>query len=176
MVTLQDNKYKISASADGGPRSWVCARLTLRSAPIDTRGNFSTTVSRGGQFWFEKIDPQGGRGEGPPHFFPPQIVFFYDLKPHSTFHNPTITPCGRKVTQHKTRLLIPLAPMGVLASGSAHARPSAQPPSSPAEICWRRCLQSHFQTSLATPLKSYPKFQNSRTTFENTPLCLPNIA
>ena len=36
---------KISASADGGPRSWVCARLTLRSAPIDTSRNFSVHVS-----------------------------------------------------------------------------------------------------------------------------------
>ena len=31
---------KISAGADGGPRSGVSARLTLRSAPIDTSGNF----------------------------------------------------------------------------------------------------------------------------------------
>ena len=33
----------ISASADGGPRSRVCARETLRSTPIDTSGNFPRT-------------------------------------------------------------------------------------------------------------------------------------
>ena len=38
---------------------------------------------------------------------------------------------------------IPLAPMGVLAPGSAHARPAAQPPSTLAEIVWRMCLTSH---------------------------------
>jgi hypothetical protein len=32
MMTL----VKISAGADGGPRSWVCARLTLCLAPINT--------------------------------------------------------------------------------------------------------------------------------------------
>ena len=39
------NSYKISASADGGPRSRVCARETLCSAPIDTSGNFPAHVS-----------------------------------------------------------------------------------------------------------------------------------
>ena len=37
------------------------------------------------------------------------------------------------------------------------------------EIFWRRCLQSHLQTSPPTPQKSYLKFRNSRTTFQNTP-------
>ena len=40
----QEN-YKISASADGGPRSRVFARETLRSAPIDTSGNFPAHMS-----------------------------------------------------------------------------------------------------------------------------------
>jgi hypothetical protein len=34
-----------SASADGGPRSRVCARETLRSTPIDISGNFPAHVS-----------------------------------------------------------------------------------------------------------------------------------
>ena len=46
---------------------------------------------------------------------------------------------------------IPLKPMGVLAPGSAHARPSARPPSTLAEIFWHTCLQSHLQTSPPTP-------------------------
>ena len=32
-TNLQQERLKISASADGGPRSRVCARETLRSAP-----------------------------------------------------------------------------------------------------------------------------------------------
>ena len=39
----------------------------------------------------------------------------------------------------------PLVPSGVLAPGSAHARPSAQPPSTIAEIFRRTCLQSNLQ-------------------------------
>ena len=34
---------------------------------------------------------------GPPNYFPPQILFFCDLRPHAKFQNPTITPSGRKV-------------------------------------------------------------------------------
>ena len=37
------------------------------------------------------------------------------------------------------------------------------------------CLQSHLQTSAPTPQKSYQKFWNPGTTFENTPLCAPHI-
>ena len=49
-----------------------------------------------------------------------------------------------------------LAPMGALAPGSVHARPSAQAP---------------IDTSRNFPAqKSFPKFRNPRTTFENTPL------
>ena len=43
-LDMNFDKY-ISASADRGPRSRVCARLTLRSAPIETIGNFSALVS-----------------------------------------------------------------------------------------------------------------------------------
>ena len=63
-------------------------------------------------------------------------------------------------------LEFPLAPMGVLAPGSAHARPSDGPPSTLAEIFRHTCLQSHLQTSPPTPQKSYLKFRNPRTTFE----------
>ena len=61
----------------------------------------------------------------------------------------------------------PLAPMGVLAPGSAHGRPypTLGPPSTLAKILWHTCLQSHLQTSPPTPQKSYPKFRNPRTTF-----------
>ena len=39
----------------------------------------------------------------------------------------------------------PLVPMGVLAPGSAHARPSAQTPSTLAEIFRRKCLEGGGQ-------------------------------
>ena len=38
----------------------------------------------------------------------------------------------------------PLAPMGVLAPLSAHARPFAQSPITLADIFWRMCLQSNL--------------------------------
>ena len=40
-----EREKEISASTDGGPRSRVCARETLRSAPINTRGNLPAHVS-----------------------------------------------------------------------------------------------------------------------------------
>ena len=49
-------------------------------------------------------------------------------------------------------------------------------PSTWAEIFRRTCLQSNLQTSPPTPQKSYPKFRNPRTTFENTPLCPPKYS
>ena len=45
-----------------------------------------------------------------------------------------------------------------------------------AEIFRPTCLQSHLQTSPPTPQKSYPKFRNPRTTFENNPLCPPKYS
>jgi hypothetical protein len=60
----------------------------------------------------------------------------------------------------------PLVSMGVLAPGSAHARPSFGPPSALAEIFWCTWLQSHLQTSPPTPQILYPKFRNPKTTFE----------
>ena len=39
------NLYQISAGADGGPRSRVCARLTLRSAPHRHQRIFLAHVS-----------------------------------------------------------------------------------------------------------------------------------
>ena len=50
--------------------------------------------------------------------------------------------------------------MGVLATGSMHARPSARPP-----IDMSRNLQSHLQTSPPTPKNPYPKFWKPKTTF-----------
>ena len=47
----------------------------------------------------------------------------------------------------------PLAPMGVLAPGSAHTRPSAQPQINTSGNFWRTCLQSHLQTSPPAPQK-----------------------
>ena len=54
--------------------------------------------------------------------------------------------------------------------------PPLSPPLTWAEIFWCAFLQSHLQTSPPTPQKSYPKFRNPRTTFGNTPLCLPNYS
>ena len=44
-----------------------------------------------------------------------------------------------------------------------------RPPSTWTEIFPSMCLQSHLQTTPQTPLKSYQKFHNLRTTFLNTP-------
>ena len=46
---------EISAHADGGPRSRVCARLTLRSAPRETSSIFSAHMSWGGVKIFESF-------------------------------------------------------------------------------------------------------------------------
>ena len=40
---------KNSAGVDGGPRSRVCACLTLHSSPIDISGIFSAHMSEGGK-------------------------------------------------------------------------------------------------------------------------------
>ena len=48
--------------------------------------------------------------------------------------------------------------------------PPLRHPSTPVEIFWHTCLQSHLQTAPPTPQKSYTNFRNPRKTFENTPL------
>ena len=82
--------------------------------PIDTSGNISAHVSGRGLnkisddskhfLCFQnnnKNRPQGGRGVRQ-FFLSPQFLLC-DLRPHSKFHNPTITPSGRKVTQAERR-------------------------------------------------------------------------
>ena len=73
--------------------------------------------------------PPDGQGRGE-LFFWLESSYFCDLGAHAKFRNPTTTPYGvlnnggEKIKEIK----FPLAPMGVLAPGSAHTRPSAQPP------------------------------------------------
>jgi hypothetical protein len=55
---------------------------------------------------------------------------------------------------HWTFNIISASAYGVLAPGSAHARPSAQPPIDTSRISRRTCLQSHLQTS-PPPLKTH---------------------
>ena len=62
-----------------------------------------------------------------------------------------------------------LAQLGVLAPGSAHTQPSAQPPIDTSKKCRRMCLQSRLQTSPQAPQNSYMNFQNSGTTSGNPP-------
>jgi hypothetical protein len=62
-------------------------------------------------------------------------------------------------------------PMGILAPGSSHARPSAAPP--PINMCGNFPALVSAETSPPTHQKSYSKFRNPKTTFENTPLCPP---
>ena len=73
----------------------------------------------------------GGRG-GPRIFFLLESSYFCYLGAHAKFQIPTICPYWGLATAATTRkgkiCKIPLAPMGVLAPGSAHARPSAWPP------------------------------------------------
>ena len=63
-------------------------------------------------------------------------------------------------SEHVTNNEFPLAPMGFLASRSAHERPSVWPP---------------IDLSGNIP-KSYPKFRNPRKTFGNTPFCPPKYS
>ena len=90
------------------------------------------------------------------------LTITFKLNLSVSFQTHTKFNLFRKAAQERK---FPLAPMGVLAPWSAHARPSARPPSTLAEIFRHPCLQSHLQTSPPTPQKSYQKFQNPRTTF-----------
>jgi hypothetical protein len=72
----------------------------------------------------------------------------------------------------------PLGPMGVLATGSAHPRPSSQPPietsgNFPAEVS-AESPSNISPNANRTPQKSHPKFWNPRTTFGNIPHRPPN--
>ena len=65
MAWVPETIEKIFASTDGGPRSRVCARETLRSTPIDTSGNFRRTCLQSNLQIIKKklkIAPQGARG------------------------------------------------------------------------------------------------------------------
>jgi hypothetical protein len=64
----------------------------------------------------------------------------------------------------------PLAPMGVLAHRLRTLDRSLAPPSTRAEIFRRTCLQSQLSTPPLAPLKSYLKFGNPWTTFQNIPI------
>ena len=63
----------------------------------------------------------------------------------------------------------------VLAPGSAHARPSAWPLISMHGNCPPHMSAESPSNISPNPQKSYSKFRNPRTTFENTPLVPPNI-
>ena len=78
--------------------------------------------------------------------------------------------------EFKRNKKFPLTPIGVLAHRLRTLDRSLVPPSTEAEIFRRTCLQSQLQTSPPTPQKSYPKFRNPRTTFENAPLCPHNYS
>ena len=78
-----------------------------------------------------KNRPQGGQGVGVRILFFSQNFYYLFLGAHAKIWNPTTTPSGvlnNGMKKKKRRRRIPLAPMGVLAPGSAHARPSARPP------------------------------------------------
>ena len=65
--------------------------------------------------------------------------------------------------------------MGVLAPGSAHTKPSAQPPIA-MSVNFLTHVSAELQTSPPTTQKLYLKFQNPRTNFENTPLRPPKYS
>jgi hypothetical protein len=80
----------------------------------------------------KKIDPPGAGGV-PQFFVVPQFLFFSWLKAPCKISEPydnsfweKSNPAERK--KEETKRKFPLAPMGALALGSAHARPSAQAP------------------------------------------------
>jgi hypothetical protein len=73
---------------------------------------------------------------------------------------------GHMTMLHKMIIIkkFPLAPMGILAPGSAHARPSARP-----HIATSGNFLAHVSaespSNISPNQKSYPKFQNPRTNF-----------
>jgi hypothetical protein len=83
------------------------------------------------KIYSEKIGPSAvhelplERQQCKPTFLPNPILFC-DLKSHAKCQNPMITPSGRNVTRQKKRE--EKKKLGVLAPGSTHAGPSAQPP------------------------------------------------
>ena len=62
---------------------------------------------------------------GPPNFVLPQILIFFDLKPHAKLWNPMITPSGRKVPRRRERR------KRNNAVNSGHFRDSARKPLGP---------------------------------------------
>ena len=85
------NSNKISADADVGPRSRVCARQTLRSAPINTSGNFPGYMSAESP---SNIFPNPQKSY--PKFRNPRTIFdsavgilLFLLEAHENFWNPT---------------------------------------------------------------------------------------
>ena len=82
---------------------------------------------------------------------------YYKLVDH-TFNNHSTKLVGRRVFCWRR--------WGSSHPGLRMLDPLLSPPSTPAEIVRRMCLQSHFQTSPPTPQKSYPKFWNPRIIFE----------
>ena len=100
-------------------------------------------------------------------FFSQNFYYFF-LGAHAKFGNPTTTLSGRTVmaVEKKKRKeeKFPLAPMGVLAPGSAHADPPLGPPSTLAEIFRHTCLQSKlqkevYQTFIYISYKPMHKFE-----------------
>ena len=96
----EERRRKNSASADGGPRSCVCARGTLRSAPIGTSGNFPARVSA------ESISPKfpilvkigfiGGVGGVTEIRFSLESSSFCYLGAQAKIQNPSCLLSGRK--------------------------------------------------------------------------------
>ena len=75
---FKNRRRQISASADGGPRSQVRARGTLRSASIGTSGNFPARVSAESTFnKFSHIPVKIGLIGGVGGI--PQISFSFDF-------------------------------------------------------------------------------------------------
>ena len=69
----------------------------------------------------------------------------------------------------------PLAPMEVLAHGSAHATPSARPPIDPSGNFSPHMSAESPQKISPTPQKSYPKFKSSRTSLSRKYLYLADF-
>ena len=145
-----------SAWADGGPRSPSAHAWRVRSSPHRRERKFSSAhvcrdtfkhlpqplrshIRSFGTLWkLFKIPPfppkyviVRGVGGVPEFCFRLESSYLFYLGAHTNFQNPTTIFweneqwAGEKKEERKR---IPLTPMGVLAPGSAHARPSAQPP------------------------------------------------
>ena len=136
----------ISAGADGGPRSRVCARFTLRSAPHRHKRKFSVlegawNIFDPRKFWCPKnVDPQQ---------FWPLIFFYFDVVEKTKRAYNCLKWRANCFPLRHVHQKFPLVSMGGWAEDQACADPGERTPSAPAEILLFVLFSQLFNLSLS---------------------------